>query len=121
MKITRGTDDKGAIGARCVACHRDENNETGVPGAPHWQLAPRSMGWQGLSVGELCGVLKDPVLNGNRSVADLVKHMSDDKLVLWGWDPGKDLEGKQRQPVPIPHDEFVGLLKAWAAIDGACP
>ena len=109
MKITRGVDDKGAIGARCVACHRDENNDTGVPGAPHWQLAPLSMGWQGLSVGELCTVLKDPKLNGNRTLADLIKHMDEDKLVLWGWGPGKDIDGKDREPVPIPHAEFVGL------------
>jgi len=122
MKITRGPDNKGAVAARCVACHRDENNElTGVPGAPHWELAPLSMGWQDLSAGELCGVLKDPKLNGNRSLADLVKHMDEDKLVLWGWNPGKDTEGKDREPVPIPHAEFVGLLKAWAAIAGACP
>jgi hypothetical protein len=121
MKITRGFDDKGAVGARCVACHRDENNDTGVPGAPHWQLAPLSMGWQGLSISELCRVLKDRKLNGNRGLADLIKHMDEDKLVLWGWNPGKDIDGKYRESVPIPHAEFVGLLKAWAAIDGACP
>jgi hypothetical protein len=121
MKITRGIDDAGAIGARCTACHRDENNDTGVPGAPHWKLAPLSMGWQGLSVGELCAVLKDPKLNGNRSLADLVKHMDEDKLVMWGWNPGRDIDGKDREAVPIPHAEFVGLLKAWAAANGACP
>jgi hypothetical protein len=117
MKITRGVDDKGAVAARCYACHRDENNDiTGVPGAPHWQLAPASMSWQGLSVNELCTVLKDPKLNGNRSLDDLVKHMDEDKLVRWGWEPGKG-----REPVPIPHAEFVSLLKRWVAIDGACP
>jgi len=121
MSITRGADNQGAIGARCSACHRDENNDTGVPGAPHWHLAPASMGWQGLSVTELCNTLKDPKLNGNRSLAQLVTHMSEDKLVLWGWAPGKDVEGKDREPVPIPHDEVVGLVKAWAATGGACP
>jgi hypothetical protein len=117
MKITRGIDDKGAVAARCYACHRDENNDvSGVPGAPHWQLAPASMGWQGLSPGELCAVLKNPQLNGKRSLADLVKHMDEDKLVQWGWNPGKD-----REPVPIPHAEFVSLLKEWVALGGACP
>ncbi|HLL28500.1 MAG TPA: hypothetical protein VKT73_12730 [Xanthobacteraceae bacterium] len=122
MKIARGADDKGAVAARCYACHRDENNAaTGVPGAPHWQLAPISMGWQGLSVSELCAVLKNPQLNGNRSLADLVKHMDEDKLVQWGWNPGRDIDGKAREPVPIPHTEFVALLKEWAALDGVCP
>jgi hypothetical protein len=117
MKITRGEDGKGAVAARCYACHRDENNDvSGVPGAPHWQLAPASMGWQGLSPGELCAVLKNPQLNGNRSLADLVKHMDEDKLVQWGWNPGKG-----REPVPIPHAEFISLLKEWVALDGACP
>ena len=94
---------------------------SGVPGAPHWQLAPVSMSWQGLSPGELCAVLKNPQMNGNRSLADLVKHMDEDKLVLWGWNPGKDVDGKSREPVPIPHAEFVSLLKEWAALGGACP
>jgi hypothetical protein len=117
MKITRGNDDQGAVAARCYACHRDENNDvSGVPGAPHWQLAPVSMSWQGLSPGELCAVLKNPQLNGNRSLADLVKHMDEDKLVQWGWNPGQG-----REPVPIPHTEFVSLLKEWVALGGACP
>lgn len=122
MKITRGADDRGAVAARCNACHRDENNEaTGVPGAPHWALAPATMAWQGLSPGELCAVLKNPQLNGNRNLAALVTHMSEDSLVRWGWEPGKDIEGNAREPVPIPHAEFVSLLKEWAAMDGVCP
>jgi hypothetical protein len=36
--------------------------------------------------------------------------------VQWGWNPGKG-----REPVPIPHAEFVSLLKEWVALDGACP
>ena len=65
------------------------------------------MGWQGLSVSELCSVLKDPNLNDNRSLTDFAEHVNEGKLlVLWSWNPGND-----REPVPIPHDEFVGLLK----------
>lgn len=121
MSITRGADNLGAAGARCSACHGEANNPSGVPGAPHWHLAPISMGWQGLTVTEICTALKNPKLNGNRSLAQLVDHVSNDELVLWGWAPGKDVDGKDREPVPIPHDEFVGLVKAWAAADGACP
>jgi hypothetical protein len=39
-----------------------------VPGAPHWQLAPRSMGWEDLSDADLCRVLKDSRKNKGRSV-----------------------------------------------------
>lgn len=117
MLITRGKDDHGAVAARCSACHRDENNEfTGVPGAPHWGLAPKSMGWQGLSVGQLCANLKDRKLNGNKSLDQLVEHMEKDELVKWGWKPGKD-----REPVPIGHEDFVKVVKAWAALGGPCP
>jgi hypothetical protein len=117
MKVTRGADGLGAPGARCFACHHDENSKTSiVPGALHWSLAPASMGWQGLSKAELCRALADPARNGKRSLADLVEHVSTDKLVLWGWDPGAG-----RHPVAIPHDEFVGLVKAWAAAGGPCP
>lgn len=117
MKITRGADDHGAPAARCAACHRDENSPvTFVPGAPHWALAPKSMGWQGLSKGELCTTLKDRQRNGGRDLAALVKHMDEDKLVLWGWNPGKG-----RAPVSIPHDQFVRFLKDWVGAGAPCP
>jgi hypothetical protein len=117
MKITRGADNRGAPAARCSACHRIENSETSnVPGAPGWALAPPSMAWEGLSARELCTVLKDPKRNGNRSLDDLVEHMDKDRLVQWGWSPGG-----RRTPVPIPHGEFVALLRMWAASRGPCP
>jgi hypothetical protein len=119
MRITRGPDGHGAPGAGCSACHRSENSEfTFVPGAANWRIAPRSMGWKGLSKAELCAVLKDRNLNGGRDLAALVKHMGTDPdpLVLWGWNPGNG-----RAPVPIPHAEFVRLLKVWADAGGPCP
>jgi hypothetical protein len=116
-RVARGPDDKGVSAMRCANCHREANNTaSGAPGAPHWQLAPASMDWSGLSVGELCRVLKDPKRNGNRSLQALVEHMERDPLVLWGWSPG----GK-RPPVPMAHNELVDLLKVWAAADGVCP
>jgi hypothetical protein len=81
-----------------------------------WALAPASMLWQGLSSGDLCRRLKNPALNGKRSAQALVEHMENDQLVRWGWNPG---EG--RQPVPIPHKEFVNLMKIWVAGGSACP
>jgi hypothetical protein len=117
MRITRGADDHGAIGARCQACHRNANSEWSmVPGAPSWALAPASMSWQGLSAHALCTVLRDPRRNGNRSLDQLVEHVDKDELVLWGWNPGGE-----RQPVAVPHAEFMTLFKAWAAAGGPCP
>jgi len=93
----------------CATCHHEENNEySNVPGAPHWDLAPISMGWLGLSEAELATVLLDPEANGDRSHEELLEHMSEDGLVLWAWEPGGD-----REPPPIPHDEFVAALEAW--------
>lgn len=116
--VVRGPDNLGTGTMRRRNCHNESgNNEmSGVPGASHWQLAPASMLWEGLSTAELCRVLKDPALNGNRTPDSLVKHMNTDKLVLWGWQPGAG-----REPVPISHQEFIGLLEIWVAGGAACP
>jgi hypothetical protein len=116
--VVRGPDDHGVSAMRCGNCHNETgNNPTSrTPGAPHWALAPVSMLWQELSTGELCRMLKDPALNGKRSPEALIEHMERDPLVGWGWDPGRGLE-----PVPIPHKEFVDLMKVWVAGGTACP
>lgn len=117
QNIVRGDDNMGFVNGRCNACHRDENNDfSSVPGAPSWHLAPLSMGWQGLNDADLCVALKDETKNGGKSVAALVTHMKDDKLVLWGWKPGGT-----RAPVSTPHPQFMTELKAWAAAGAPCP
>jgi hypothetical protein len=116
--VVRGPDNHGVGAMRCGNCHNEMgNNPTSrTPGAPHWALAPVSMLWQGLSVGDLCRMLKNPALNGNRSPEVLVEHMETDRLVGWGWNPGQGLE-----LVPISHKEFVDLMKVWVAGGTACP
>jgi hypothetical protein len=115
--VVRGPDNTGVSAMRCANCHRDSNNPaSGVPGAPHWQLAPTSMGWNGLSVGGLCQAIKDPKRNGGRSLQELVEHVEHDALVRWAWDPGKN-----RAPIAIAHREFVEAFKAWVATGGMCP
>jgi hypothetical protein len=114
--VVRGADSHGVGPMRCGNCHNDGNNLTSrTPGAPEWSLAPVSMLWQGLSSGDLCRMLKDSARNGKRSPEALVEHMSS-PLVLWGWNPGPGLE-----PVPIPHAEFINLMKVWVAGGTACP
>ena len=117
MNVQRGQDGKGLAAMRCSGCHQEHNNDAaGVPGAPHWHLAPKTMGWTGLSVGELCRTLLDPTKNGGRSVADLVKHMTTDALVLWAWRPGRD-----RTAPPLSTDELKSALEAWAKAGAPCP
>lgn len=117
QNVVRGVDGMGFVNARCNSCHRVENNDySGVPGAPLWHLAPLSMGWQGLNDAELCTTLKDEKKNGGKTVAELVEHMTKDDLVLWGWKPGGD-----RAPVSTPHDQFVKELETWASAGAPCP
>jgi hypothetical protein len=116
--VVRGPENQGVSAMKCANCHNAMgNNPTSrTPGAPHWQLAPVSMLWQGLSGGALCRSVKDPQKNGKRSLEDIVTHMGTDKLVLWGWDPGAG-----REAVSLGHDEFMKQVHVWVAGGAACP
>ncbi len=115
MEVQRGPANHGVDALRCDACHRDANQPLAeLPGAPHWSLAPRSMGWEGLDDHALAAALRDPATNGGRSLDDVLRHVTEDPLVLWGWDPGPG-----RSPVPVPHDAFVDALRTW--IEGGAP
>ena len=116
MLVARGPDDGGTPAMRCTTCHQTVNTADGrVPGAPHWHLAPRSMGWEGLSDGDLCRAVKDPKRNGGRSIASLVQHMTSDALVQWAWNPGP------RSLPPLSQHEFHEAVRRWAATGAACP
>ncbi len=115
--VVRGVDDRGAAALRCSTCHQSVNNAaSGVPGAPSWQAAPGTMAWENLSRAKLCRTLLDPKKNGGRSLAQIVEHLSNDKLVAWGWSPGG-----ARQPVPIAKEEFISIVKEWQAEGAPCP
>ena len=117
MNVSRGPDNHGAPGLQCSTCHTTMNQPgSGVPGAPHWGLAPLSMGWEGLSPRDLCAVLKDPARNGHRSIDDLVRHMTADPLVQWAWTPG---EG--RTTPPLSQSDFHSLVRHWASQGAQCP
>lgn len=117
-RVQRGPAGLGMGPMQCFNCHNTMGNNptAGVPGAPHWMLAPRSSRWQDLASAEMCAQLTDPARNGNRSDEEILEHMAEDELVLWGWEPGADLE-----PVPVPHDEFVEILETWVAAGTPCP
>ncbi|HEU0031398.1 MAG TPA: hypothetical protein VFQ53_12255 [Kofleriaceae bacterium] len=107
-------------GLRCATCHRDRNGTRPgqPPGAPNWHLPPEDMPmiFEGRTPNQLCKQLKDPRQNGNRTLAQIVHHVEDDKLVGWGWEPGPG-----REPVPIPRDQVVAALKMWVAAGAPCP
>ena len=112
--IARGYDDMGFEATNCNTCHQSENNTySGVPGAPHWSLAPASMGWQGLSSIEIAERLLDRGMNGNRSHKELIEHMTEDELVLWAWNPGVDANGIQRELPPVSKEEFKKAVEDW--------
>jgi hypothetical protein len=117
MKVTRGPDDHGAVGMRCAACHGSENNlVSGVPGGSNWGLAPRSMGWVGLSLRDLCLAVKDPKKNHGKTLQQLITHNAEEKLVSWAWHPGPG-----REPAPGTQAEFAENTRKWVEAGAACP
>lgn len=112
--ITRGIEGSGFEATSCITCHQTENNGySGVPGAPHWSLAPASMGWQGLSRNEIAAQMLDVKTNGGKNHEELITHMTEDELVLWAWKPGIDANGMQRELPPVSEDDFKSAVKEW--------
>ena len=112
--IARGDEDHGFEATNCNTCHQSENNlYSGVPGAPHWALAPASTGWEGLTRVEIAERLLDRTSNGNRSHEELVEHMTMDELVLWAWNPGVDANGVAREVPPVSEEEFKKAVELW--------
>ncbi|MEP7126309.1 MAG: Isoquinoline 1-oxidoreductase subunit [Byssovorax sp.] len=115
--VLRGDDDQGIPGLRCTSCHQDTNLELArVPGAPKWQLAPKSMPWLDQTPAAICAQVKDPKRNGGRSLAQIVDHSTHDKIVAWGWSPGWG-----REPAPGSQAQFGALMAAWVENGAACP
>ena len=122
--VERGPDGHGLPGAQCATCHGKANPPDSYgahqpPGVPtDWHL-PRpgmTLVFVGRSPQALCEQLKDPARNGNLSLAALLKHVSSDPLVLWGWKPGFG-----RKPVAVPHAEFVAAFQRWVDAGAPCP
>jgi hypothetical protein len=115
--VERGPDGFGTVALRCGMCHQDANfDPAGVPGHPHWHLAPREMAWQTKTLGEICLQIKDPARNGGRSLEQIWAHMAEDSLVGWAWAPGFG-----REPAPGTQKEFGALIEAWMKTGAVCP
>jgi hypothetical protein len=115
--VERGADGFGLPAMRCPICHLQANfNPAGVPGDPIWHLAPREMGWEGKTFGEICAQIKDTARNGNRSLDALIEHIGEDHLVGWAWAPGHG-----RQPAPGTQKQAGALVEAWVKTGAECP
>jgi hypothetical protein len=101
----------------CSLCHQTSwNPQTRIPGAPHWELAPKSMHWAGQSDREICEQIKDPERNGGMTLDEVREHLANDELVAWGWDPGPGLE-----PAPGSAESFAAAFKEWVEDGAECP
>ena len=117
--MARGSDNHGYEAISCNTCHQSENdNYSGVPGAPEWSLAPASMKWEGLTRIEIARSMMDPVRNGGRTPDETLHHLTEHELVLWAWNPGVNAEGIPREKPPVPKDEYIAAVKQWFK-DGA--
>jgi hypothetical protein len=74
------------------------------------------MKWQGLTGHDLCLAFKDKNKNGGRSLDEVIAHIDHDALVNWAWNPGAD-----REPIPIPHGDFIKILQRWVNGGALCP
>lgn len=118
MNVVRGPDDRGMAGMRCNSCHGPSNST--VPHLPPgvatgWRLAPREMVFEGLSRAQLAAQLLDPERT-HMDTEQLLEHVAHDPLVLWGWDPGPG-----REPVSVPHEEFVAAFRTWVTAGAPVP
>jgi len=133
LRLRRGPDGQGVLTLKCTNCHQAKNQQGPhmPPGAPNvladgsldsitprWHLSSSKtpMIFQGKTAPELCRQLQDPKQNGGLSAEQLIHHVSNDPLVLWGWNPG---EG--RTIPPLTHEQFVASIEEWLHNGGACP
>lgn len=117
--MSRGEGNLGYEATKCTTCHQSENNDySGVPGAPEWSLAPAKMLWEGLSRKEIAESMMDPERNGGRTPEETMHHLTEHALVLWAWNPGVRADGTPRKKPPVPLEEYKEAVKEWIE-DGA--
>ncbi len=120
--MARGAGNLGFEATNCNTCHQDENNDfSGVPGAPEWSLAPHSMRWEGLSPSEIAESMLDKKRNGGRTHHEVMEHLTEHALVLWAWEPGIDAAGNPREKPPVPVDEYIKAVKEWFEAGAVIP
>ena len=79
------------------------------------------MGWEGLSNREIAQAMLDRSKNGGRSGEEIEKHLTEDPLVLWVFEPGVDHEGVAREKPPISKEAYIEAVKTWVAAGAVIP
>ena len=120
QNVKRGPEGKGLYALKCANCHQ-YSNLPGLnmpPGNPNWHMLPPTMKmvFQGKTPAELARQLKDPTQNGGKTLEQLLHHVTEDKLVLGGWEPG---DGRTKPPVS--HAEFASKMREWIEKGAAIP
>jgi hypothetical protein len=85
-----------------------------------WESSPNVA----MSGNQLCTVLKDLALNGDRPLTGehgLLSHIETEHLVQWAFAPGTRLDGKPGTTAPLTYPEFVAAFTTWANAGGPCP
>jgi len=120
QNVLRGRDGKGLYALKCADCHQDHNLPGAhmPPGNPNWHLTPADipMVFQGRTPAQLARQIQDPQENGGKTLEQIVDHVTNDGLVLWGWSPGDG-----RTTPPLSHAEFAAKMKEWVAKGAAIP
>jgi hypothetical protein len=120
QNVKRGPDGKGLYALKCANCHQHANlpGANMPPGNPSWHMLPPTMKmvFQGRTPAELARQLKDSRQNGGKTLDQLLHHVTEDKLVLGGWDPG---DGRTKPP--ISHTEFASRMREWIEKGAAIP
>jgi hypothetical protein len=125
--VVRGPDGKGVAALQCVTCHQQANAaSTGIPGGHNWHLAPLSMKWQDLdgnilSSAEVCRDVTDRSKNNDLDGAGLLRHHTEEPLVLWAFQPGRQIDGAPRTLPPLTHEAFVSATRKWVEAGTPCP
>jgi len=79
------------------------------------------MAWQGLTRVEIAKSMLNPEKNGGRTLEETVYHLTKHELVLWAWEPGIDASGNPREKPPVPKEEYIKAVKAWAKAGAKIP
>lgn len=125
--VVRGAAGKGVPALQCATCHQESNaDSTGVPGAHDWHLAPLSMKWQDthdrvLPSATICRTVIDRTKNNNLDGAGLLKHHTQEPLVLWAFQPSRRIDGSPRTLPPLTHEQFVSATRRWVEAGMPCP
>jgi hypothetical protein len=120
QNVQRGPDGKGLFAMKCANCHQLKNlpGLNMPPGHPEWHLPPANMRmvFEGKTAAQLARQLKDPKLNGGRTLEQIIRHSAEDSLVATAWNPG---EGRTKPP--LTQAEFGRKIREWIEKGAAIP